>query len=206
MLAVVLVAAGFGAAGVDGGLLYEDRPDPAVLAALDDMHVTQHEQASRLDDLDNHLDRTVLHRDRVLDALTTALDGNPALVARTDTGEVVVVFSNGVFRAGVQLSDTGEAALADLVRRLGPTVADVTITVVGHTEDAQVSGSSGYTTNAELGMARATTAAELMSTAGELPLSAFSLSSSGASAPPFPSTTPQNRAKNRTVTVVVRPI
>jgi flagellar motor protein MotB len=205
VLAVVLVAAAIGAAGMAGAQLSGDRSDPAVRAELDDIQDGQRKQADRLDDLDARLDQTVLRQQQVLDNLTTALAGNPALVARADAGAVVVTFSTGVFCTGVQLSDTGAAALADLVRRLGPAVADVTITVVGHTEDAQVSRSSGYTTNAELGLARATIAAERMSEASGLPLSTFSLSSAAAAAPPFPNTTPQSRAQNRTVTVVMRP-
>jgi outer membrane protein OmpA-like peptidoglycan-associated protein len=204
-LAAALVAAAIGAAGVTGGLLMGDRSDPAMLAELDDIQDGQREQADRLDDLDDRLDQPVLRQQRVLDNLHTALAGNPALVAGADAGAVVVTFSNGVFRTGARLSEAGTTALADLVRRLGPSVADVTITVVGHTEDARVSRNSGYTTNAELGLARATVAAERMSEASGLPLSTFLLSSSGAANPPFPNTTARSRAQNRTVTVVVRP-
>jgi chemotaxis protein MotB len=96
-------------------------------------------------------------------------------------------------------------ALADLAQRLGPHAGDASITVVGHTEDSPVSRNSGYASNAELGLARATAAAERMSTASGLPLSAFALSSAGSVNPPYPNTTAEDRARNRTVTVVVRP-
>lgn len=218
VLAAAVLAAAIGAAGVAGGLLIGDRPDPAMLAELDDIQDGQGEQADRLDelddlddklneleDLDDKLDQTALRQQRILDTVGTALTGNPALVARPDKGAMAVTFSNGVFSTGARLSDTGTTALADLVRRLRPMVADVTITVVGHTEDAQVSSSTGYTTNAELGLARAMVAAERMSDASELPLSTFLLSSSGAADPPFPNTTQKSRAQNRTVTVIVRP-
>lgn len=206
-LIVALAAVAVVGAGVAGGLLTTERPgpDPTVLAELDDVQSSQRAQAERLDDIGERLDQEVLRQQRVLDDLTAALAGNPALAARVDTGAVVVAFPTGVFSTGVRLSDSGSAALADLAVRLGPFVSDVSITVVGHTEDARVSRSSGYASNAELGLARATAAAERMSGAGGVPLSAFALSSSGAANSPFPNTTAEDRARNRTVTVVVRP-
>lgn len=68
-----------------------------------------------------------------------------------------------------------------------------------------MSRNSGYATNAELGLARAVAAAERLSTASGLPLSVFALSSAAEANPPFPNTTAESRAQNRTVTVVLRP-
>ncbi|QUH04013.1 OmpA family protein [Saccharopolyspora erythraea] len=204
-LTAVLTAVVVTGAGV-GTLIAETAgPDPAVLAGLDDVQNSQREQAERLDRIDDQLDQTALRKQRTLDNLNTTLAGNPEFIARADADAVVVTFPAGVFRTGVSLSDTGSEALGNLAQRLSSFATDMSITVVGHTVDARVAGSPDYTTNAELGLARATTAAERMSEASGLPLSAFSLSSSGAVNPPFPNTTPDGRARNRTVTVVVRP-
>ncbi|MGC7096792.1 OmpA family protein [Amycolatopsis lurida] len=203
VLVVALAAVAAGGAGVAGGLI-GDRSG-ALVAELDKIQDGQRAQADRLDDLGGRLDQTTSRPRRAVDDFAAALAGHPALVARTDAEAITVTFPTGVFRAGTRLSDSGSAALADLVRLLGPAAANVTITVVGHTEDARVSGGSGYTTNAELGLARAMTAAERMSEVSGLPPATFALSSSGAANPPFPNTTAEGRERNRTVTVVVRP-
>ncbi|AXB41546.1 OmpA family protein [Amycolatopsis albispora] len=203
VLVVALAAVAVGGAGVAGGLVV-DRSG-ALGAELDEIQDGQRAQAERIDDLGGRLDQTTSGPRQAVDGVAAALAGHPALTTRTDAGALTVTFSTGVFRAGTRLSDSGSSALAELARRLGPAAANVTITVVGHTEDAQVSGGSGYTTNAELGLARAMTAAERMSEASGLPLATFAVSSSGAASPPFPNTTAEDRARNRTVTVVVRP-
>jgi flagellar motor protein MotB len=205
VLAVALVAV-TGAGVVVGLTAAEPRgPDPVVLAQLDDVQRGRREQAERLDGIDDRLGETVLRRQRVLDNLTTALAGNPEFTTRVDAGAVVVAFPTGVFRTGVRFSDAGTAALSDLAQRLRPFATDVSITVVGHTEDAQVSSSTGYTSNAELGAARAILAAERMSEASGLPLATFLLSSSSAANPPFTNATTEGRLRNRTVTVLVSP-
>jgi outer membrane protein OmpA-like peptidoglycan-associated protein len=200
-----------GSAGVAAGLLTAPRPgpDPTVLAALNglqnnqrEIQSSQREQAKQLGSIDGQLDQTALRQQRILDTLTATFAGAPGLIAHVDAGAVTITFADGVFSAGNRLSDNGSAALADLSRRLGPSVADVSITVVGHTEDAQP---SGYPSSDALGLARAMAAAERMSEASGLPLSTFALSSSGMANPPFPNTTAADRARNRTVTVVVRP-
>ncbi|GAA1302563.1 OmpA family protein [Saccharothrix xinjiangensis] len=207
LLAVAWVAVAVAGAGVAVGSRSAEPPgpDPVVLAELDEVQDDQRAQAERLDGIDDRLGQTALRQQRVLDDLLTALAGNPALTTGVESGAVVVAFPTGVFSAGVRFADDGGVALSDLARRLRPFAADVSITVVGHTEDAQVSGSTGYTTNAELGTARATLAAERMSEASGLPLTTFSLSSSGAANPPFSNATTEGRARNRTVTVVVSP-
>lgn len=207
VLVVALVAVAVAGGGVAVRLLPVQRPgpDPVVLAELDEVQRGQRAQAERLDGMDDRLGQTALRQQRVLDNLRAALAGNPALITRVDGGAVVVAFPTGVFSTGVQFSEAGSAALSDLAQRLRPFAGDVTITVVGHTEDAQVSSSTGYTTNAELGTARATLAAERMSEASGLLSATFSLSSSGAANPPFTNATTEGRAQNRTVTVVVSP-
>jgi flagellar motor protein MotB len=202
VLSVAVAAAALTGAAAAGGLVLSDRgPDPAVLASLDEVQASQRQQADRLGDIDAKLGQP----QATLDTVTAALGGDTALLVRADKDQVVVAFPAGVFRSLARLSDSGTAALADLGRRLGPLADDVSITVVGHTEDSPVSRSSGYSTNAELGLARAVAAAEQLSTASGLPLSTFTLSSAGEANPPFPNTSQESRAQNRTVTVVLRP-
>lgn len=200
LLVVAVAAVVVTGAGVVGGLVTRQPsgPDPA----LADLREGQRDQADQLADIDARLD-TAQRDEQVLADVQAALADSPLLTARLSGDAVVVTFPAGVFQVGDRLSDTGEPALTELVTRLLPLEPDVAITVTGHTEDARVSGDR-FRDNVDLGHARAQAAAEVLARASGLPLSTFALTSSGAANPPFPNTTREDRARNRTVTVTVR--
>jgi flagellar motor protein MotB len=207
----VIAAGGVGAVGVLS--TRPPSPDPSLLATLNDLRNGEHQiqnsqqsQAQRLGTIDGQLNQAApLRAQQTVDNLTSSLAGDPALTAQVNGGAVTIVFREGVFGAGAQLSDAGSSSLADLMRRLGPFVTGVSVTVVGHTDDSAQPHDSGYTSNNALGLARAMAAAAELSKAGGLPLSNFALSSSGAADPPYANATAAQRARNRTVTVVVHP-
>lgn len=205
---VVLAGVVVTGAGVVGAVLTRPQPgpDPTTLAALNNSRATESSLAHQVGVLNGQLDQTTLRTQQLLNNLAAAFAGDPAFSARVDAGTLVVTFPVGVFSYGVQLSRPGGAALDDLANRLHRFSTQVSVTVVGHTENTVVSlGSSGYADNVDLGLARARTAAERMSQATGLPLSTFALSSDGMANPPFSNATAAGRAQNRTVTVAIRP-
>ncbi|MFE7503771.1 hypothetical protein [Promicromonospora sp. NPDC057488] len=120
-------------------------------------------------------------------------------VTRT-TRSVVVTFRDPVFQAGgADTTTDGADALTDLAARLADLTA-TTLTVVGHTSSTTPVATSPYTSNAEVGLARALAAAQVISDGGGIPLGALDLATAGDTDPPHPGT---NQARNQTVTVTI---
>jgi len=196
--AAVVLLAGAGFAGTY--LAGQDEPaDPAVLATLRDNRAAQDDLARQLADLRERLDR-VTEPAEVVDELDGVLAGS-GLVVRRDGDVLTVAFPVGVFTTGTDLSDGGRRALADLGRRLGPFGGRVDVTVVGHTDNGVLSPNGRYADHTSLGLARAAVAGSELAARAGLPMTDLSLTSTGIAEPPFPNTTHENRARNRTVTL-----
>ncbi|TCC34752.1 hypothetical protein E0H50_12620 [Kribbella sindirgiensis] len=108
---------------------------------------------------------------------------------------VRVVFTEGVFATGTDLSPAGERALAALGERLPGLQA--TITVTGYSVVVPGGTNSGGSRTALL---RARVATQELSTASGLPLTAFTMQSGDQAHPPY-----RTDAQNRTVTVTLTP-
>jgi flagellar motor protein MotB len=120
-----------------------------------------------------------------------------------DARSVVVTFRDPVFLAGgAETSESGSDLLAGLAARLGD-LADVEVSVVGHTSDTAPLPGSPYADNAQVGLARALSAAQAISSGSGIPLSAVDVASAGDVGPPYPNTDEAGRARNQTVTVAV---
>ncbi|GAA4703016.1 type VI secretion system protein ImpK [Promicromonospora umidemergens] len=129
--------------------------------------------------------------------------GDPRWTTTLDPRSVVVTFRDPVFLAGgAQTSGSGADLLGGLGDRLGG-LADVEVTVVGHTSDTAPVPGSRYAGNAEVSLARALAAAQVISSGSGIPLSAVDVASAGDVDPPYPNTNATNRARNQTVTVAV---
>ncbi|WP_132236678.1 OmpA family protein [Promicromonospora sp. AC04] len=116
---------------------------------------------------------------------------------------LVLTFRDPVFQAGgAETSARGDDALTGLAGRLGG-LADVSVTVVGHTSDTAPVPGSPYANNAEVGLARALAAAQVVSSGSGIPLSAVDVASAGDVDPPYPNTDEANRTRNQTVTVTL---
>ncbi|HEY3556306.1 MAG TPA: hypothetical protein VGL05_02515 [Kribbella sp.] len=130
-----------------------------------------------------------------LDAIQRQVAG-PGLLAQRGASVVRVVFVDGVFTAGTDLSPSGVAALKALGKRLPGLKASVTVT--GYSVVVPGGSSSGGSRTALL---RARVATQELNTASGLPLTAFSLQSGDQAHPPY-----RTDAKNRTVTVTLTPV
>ncbi|WP_327640564.1 hypothetical protein OHB24_19910 [Kribbella sp. NBC_00482] len=129
-----------------------------------------------------------------LDMIARRVAGAGVLVQR-EKGAVRVVFTEGVFAAGTDLSTSGERALDVLGQRLPGLKA--TITVTGYSVVVPGGTNSGGSRTALL---RARVATQQLSTASGLPLTAFTMQSGDQAHPPY-----RTDAQNRTVTVTLTP-
>ncbi|MFG1906118.1 hypothetical protein [Kribbella sp. NPDC048928] len=120
----------------------------------------------------------------------------PGVQAQRGTSVVRVVFLDGVFTAGTDLSPSGQAALDALGKRLPGMKASITVT--GFSVVVPGGSSSGGSRTALL---RARVATQQLSTASGLPLTAFTMQSGDQAHPPYRTDT-----KNRTVTVTLTPL
>lgn len=119
---------------------------------------------------------------------------------------VLVTFRDPVFEAGgAETSRSGADVLTRLAGPLGD-LKDVEVTVIGHTSDTAPVPGSRYLDNAEVSLARALAAAQVISSGSEIPLSAIDVAGAGDVDPPFPNTDEANRARNQTVTVAIEAV
>jgi type VI secretion system protein ImpK len=129
-----------------------------------------------------------------LDVIQQRVAG-PGVLAQRGPSAIRVVFTEGVFAAGTDLSPAGRAALEALGRRLPGLKASVTVT--GYSVVVPGGTSSGGSRTALL---RARVATQELSAASGLPLTAFTLQSGDQAHPPY-----RTAARNRTVTVTLAP-
>jgi chemotaxis protein MotB len=138
-------------------------------------------------------------------ALETVLgrDGNlPGIeVAASTRGLVVSLPEAGSFPAGrAELSEPGRAAMLDLAAQLR-TVPNV-IRVEGHTDDVPIH-TPQFNSNWELSTARATTVVQFLIDAGRLDPTRLSAAGYAEYRPRLPNDSPESRARNRRVDIVV---
>lgn len=144
-------------------------------------------------------------REAVLREVPDAL-GDPRWTTTLDARSVLVTFRDPVFQAGgAETFRSGADTLTGLAGRLED-LADVEVTVVGHTSDTAPVPGSRYLDNAEVSLARALAAAQVISSGSGIPLSAIAVAGAGDVDPPYPNTDEANRARNQTVTVSIEAV
>jgi hypothetical protein len=119
----------------------------------------------------------------------------PGLIVQRQPGAVRVLFEQGLFSRGAELTPAGQDALVVLGKRL--TGLDVAITVTGHSVVVPGGNSSGGSGTA---LQRARTATQQLSRSSGFPLTAFALQSGDQRVAPF-----RTAAQNRTVSLVLTP-
>jgi chemotaxis protein MotB len=136
-----------------------------------------------------------------LEKLAATLDG--AITVREERRGVVVSLSEAtLFSSGsAEILATGVAALEQIAARLAE--AEVVITVEGHTDNVPMR-SGRYASNWELSTARATSVVEFALQRGIAPRQ-LSAAGYGEHWPVASNSTPEGRARNRRVDLVVRP-
>jgi type VI secretion system protein ImpK len=127
-----------------------------------------------------------------LDAIATRVTTPGITVHRAPTA-VRILFEQGLFDRNTEFSTGAQAVLT----RLAPKLADTKITVIGHSVLQPGDEPTGGTRTA---LARARLASQHLADAGNLPLTAFTLTSGDQSKSPFP-----DAARNRTVTLLLTP-
>jgi flagellar motor protein MotB len=111
----------------------------------------------------------------------------------------VVQFDDGVFLGATRIKPQAAQALRSLAKQLAPYGRRARITVIGCTDNTPLNPGSRFRDNTELGLARAREVVDFLKAAGPLPAAEFEVLSYGERWVPYPNTTPEGRAKNRTV-------
>lgn len=115
----------------------------------------------------------------------------------------VVVFQYGVFTRGTTLAPAAQRDLARIAEAFQPVASSFRIDVEGHTDNSPVRSTHAFADNQELGMARATAAAEFLTANCGLPAASVTASSAGDTRPPHPGTDPESQRRNRTVVLKI---
>ncbi|MGH3941990.1 MAG: OmpA/MotB family protein [Pseudonocardiaceae bacterium] len=173
--------------------------------ARSDIQAVQANQDELARQLSEHDRRIVEDSEPLLSSIAAELS-SPTVLVRPVPGALAVSFTTALFQGGgAELTPEGDAALADLGRRLAPHAAALSVKVVGHTEDATVEPGGQYRNNATLAFGRAQAAVERLSATSGIPRQGFAVHGAGRDDPPFPNTSPEDRLKNRTVTLTITP-
>jgi flagellar motor protein MotB len=118
---------------------------------------------------------------------------------RTEGKETVIVFDSGLFQNGVVFKRSARTLLKEVGQQLGPVADDLSVLVIGHTDDSPLRNGSLYRDNQSLGLLRAVTVAEFLRTETPMKTSVFAVESLGEKSPLFPNGNRNERLKNQTV-------
>lgn len=157
------------------------------------------EEKRRADELQRRLAQLDADKRAAAAKLSAQLDTIAAdvtmrgIIVRREPNAVRVLFNNGLFSSGTDLTPQADA----LLTRLAPKLAHTKVTVIGHSVVQPGDNPTGGTRTA---LARARLASQHLADAGDLPLTTFTLTTADQSKPPFP-----DAPRNRTVTLLLTP-
>jgi chemotaxis protein MotB len=129
--------------------------------------------------------------------------GEAVTITTNPEGVVVSLAANLLFLSGTEKLKPGAE---QLMKQIVPPLRQISnpIQVIAHTDDlAPAATNSDYRDNWDVGNARALTVFRALTTEGQLPDSRMSLGNYGQYDALFPNDSPENRAKNRRVDVVI---
>ncbi len=112
--------------------------------------------------------------------------------------QTAVFFNEGLFLRNTRLQPQADELLTKVGQALGQK-ENLSIEIVGCTDNSPMPSKSRYTDNSELGMFRALSVFNQFKKASKFPDSSLTIRFAGESLSPYPNDTPQNRARNRTV-------
>ncbi len=131
------------------------------------------------------------------------IDAGKLKVRIIDGRMVVVLASDVLFASGsATLSKDGKAAIAEVAQLLA-SIPNRKFQIEGHTDNVPIS-TAQYPSNWELAAARAITVLKTMIDAG-MPTDRISAASFGESKPAAPNDTPEGRAQNRRIEIIIVP-
>jgi flagellar motor protein MotB len=129
-------------------------------------------------------------------ALNLDLSG---VAIRTVGQETIIVFDSGLFQRGVVFKQSARALLTEVGEQLRPVANDLSVLVIGRTDDAPLRNGSLYRDNQSLGLWRAVAVAEFLRTKTPMRPSVFAVKSLGEKSPLFSNGNRNERLKNQTV-------
>lgn len=186
-------------------LLLWFRPAGGGTGELADLRAQQDGISRQLETLESRLAAPPAAPSEEPDLGGLAAELPPSLQVREAGAELLITLPVAPFDSGIGLTPEGEATLGELGGRLAGRAEEVSVRVVGHTDDIPPRLGGPFADNAELGLARALAAARQLSVTSGIPLDGFAVASAGDAAAPFPNTDDASRARNRTVTIEVGP-
>ncbi len=139
----------------------------------------------------------------LLDRFKSLIDAGKLRVKMADGRMVVELASDVLFASGsATLSKDGKTSIAEVAQLLAE-IPGRKFQIEGHTDDVPIA-TAQYPSNWELASARAVTVLKTMVDAG-MPTERISAASFGDSKPAQPNDTPEGRAANRRIEIVVVP-
>ena len=137
-------------------------------------------------------------------ALAAALQGTEATVLVR--GDRVAVSAPVAFDSGkATLADGGRELLARIGKALAERAAGYDVGVAGHTDSSRVVRAPNFTTNWELSGLRALAAMQALAESSGLPAERFHFRGYGEHRPVADNRTPEGRAANRRIEIVLEP-
>lgn len=133
------------------------------------------------------------------------LISTPDTIVRMDGDTLVIRFSSGLFSRNDQLSPAAKQTLVLLARELKPLLGSYRLTIVGHTDNETVKRNNLYKDNDELGLLRARAAERFLQSQLGVANGTFRAESAASRDAPYPNDTPDNRKRNRTITLRLVP-
>ena len=127
---------------------------------------------------------------------------HPGLVIRPGAFLTEIIFQEPVFSYRSEISTEAQNLLRFIGLTLQPWLQHLQIRVTGHTDDDPVSGAICHS-NVDLGFQRAAAAAEFLCREGRIPADRLTTASAGEHHPPYPNNSPENKTRNRTVTIQI---
>jgi chemotaxis protein MotB len=168
-------------------------------SSVDDMQKALEDLAKRKAEAD----RRIAEFKSLLDRFKTLIDAGKLKVKIVDGRMVVALASDVLFASGsAQLSKDGKANIAEVGAVLA-TITGKKFQVEGHTDNVPIK-TAAFPSNWELASARALTVVKGMIEGG-MPADSVSAASFGDTKPAAPNDTPEGKAQNRRIEIVVVP-
>jgi flagellar motor protein MotB len=129
----------------------------------------------------------------------------PGVVQTSSGGTTVLRFDAGLFSRTTLLSPVGKDALAALGRQIEPHWRQLSLTVIGHTDNLPITRRGRFQDNEALATARADTVIRYLSTLTNIPAYAWSIRRVPEVRCLFPCDSTVGRMKNRSVEISITP-
>jgi len=154
--------------------------------------------SEQLDELE-HMQDAILTQLSPPDAPTVHID-LPGVVSEVYGSSLILTFEDGLFQTEAILLPEAREILTELGQQLEPYVGEISIIVVGYTDDLEQNESPDYLI---LSMYRAVEVVDHIVTTTQLPGSIFMLQLLEDRPAPYPNDSDANRARNRTVVLII---